>query len=346
MGDLYPTVKAAAVQACPVFLDREATTEKACRLIREAGAQGARVIVFPEGFIPAHPVWYHFHPGTGQTAIGLSVELFKNSVEIPGPEVEALGRAAREANAYVMMGLCEKRPNTHGTMYNTQLYLGPDGRVIGKHQKLMPTVGERYVHALGAADTFGTFPSEFGPLSGLLCSESSNPLALFALTAEGTRIHGAAWPNHWSKLQKSMKEFVAIATLSFAQAAKCFVVSACGTVDEAMIAGLQLTAEEEEILRQPEYAGGSMIAAPNGKLIAGPLGREEGILYADLDLGLCVRHKLEHDFSGHYNRPDIFQLKVCRRTPRLYRCDDGDEPAALASAAPEDADEACPPWAK
>jgi aliphatic nitrilase len=95
-------------------------------------------------------------------------------------------------------------------------------------------------------------------------------------------------------------------------------VSACGTVDEAMIQKLQLTPEEEEILRQPEYAGGSMIAAPNGKLIAGPLGREEGILYADLDLELCVRHKLEHDFSGHYNRPDIFQLKVSRHTPKLY----------------------------
>jgi nitrilase len=102
MGDVYPVVKGAAVQACPVFLEREATTEKAGRLIREAGKNGARVIVFPEGFIPAHPVWYHFHPGTGPIAIKMSVELFKNSVEIPGPEVTALCEAARDANAYVL----------------------------------------------------------------------------------------------------------------------------------------------------------------------------------------------------------------------------------------------------
>jgi nitrilase len=318
MGDVYPVVKGAAVQACPVFLEREATTEKAGRLIREAGKNGARVIVFPEGFIPAHPVWYHFHPGTGPIAIKMSVELFKNSVEIPGPEVTALCEAARDANAYVIMGVCEKRKNTDGTMYNTQIFIGPDGNYLGKHQKVMPTVGERYVHALGGADTFGVIQSEFGPISGLLCSENSNPLEIFALTAEGTRIHGAAWPNHWSKLQKSMKEYVAIATLNFAQVAKCFVISSCATVNEDMIKKMRLTPEEEEILHQPEYAGGSMIAAPSGKLIAGPMGNEEGILYADLDLELCARHKLEHHFSGHYNRPDIFQLSINKQTPRLY----------------------------
>ena len=318
MGDVYPVVKVAAVQACPVFLEREATTEKAGQRIREAGKNGARVIVFPEGFIPAHPVWYHFHPGTGPIAIKMSVELFKNSVEIPGPEVTALCEAARDAKAYVIMGVCEKRKNTDGTMYNTQIFIGPDGNYLGKHQKVMPTVGERYVHALGGADTFGVIQSEFGPISGLLCSENSNPLEIFALTAEGTRIHGAAWPNHWSKLQKSMKEYVAIATLNFAQVAKCFVISSCATVNEDMIKKMQLTQEEEEILRQPEYAGGSMIAAPSGKLIAGPLGNEEGILYADLDLELCARHKLEHHFSGHYNRPDIFQLSINKQTPKLY----------------------------
>ena len=318
MGDVYPVVKAAAVQACPVFLEREATTEKACRLIREAGKNGARVIVFPEGFIPAHPVWYHFHPGTGPIAIRMSVDLFKNSVEIPGPQVTALCEAARDANAYVIMGVCEKRKNTDGSMYNTQIFIGPDGTYLGKHQKVMPTVGERYVHALGGADTFGVIQSEFGPISGLLCSENSNPLEIFALTAEGTRIHGAAWPNHWSKLQKSMKEYVAIATLNFAQVAKCFVISSCATVNEDMIEKMQLTSEEEEILNQPEYAGGSMIAAPSGKLIAGPMGNEEGILYADLDLELCVRHKLEHHFSGHYNRPDMFQLSINKHTPVLY----------------------------
>src|SRR5437588_5932214 len=126
MGDVYPTVKVAAVQAASFFLDREGSTEKACRLIREAGRNGARIIGFPEGFIPAHPVWYHHHAATGAIANKLAVELFKNAVEIPGAETAALGDAARGANAYVVIGVCEKLPNTTGTMFNTQIYFGPD----------------------------------------------------------------------------------------------------------------------------------------------------------------------------------------------------------------------------
>src|SRR6476660_1557769 len=146
MGDVYPVVKVAAVQAASVFLDREGSTEKACRLIREAGRNGARVIGFPEGFIPAHPVWYHHHSATGALSSRLGVELFKNAVEIPGSQTEGLARAARDANAYVVIGVCEKMHNSLGTMFNTQSYLSPDGTLIGKHQKIMPTVGERLVH--------------------------------------------------------------------------------------------------------------------------------------------------------------------------------------------------------
>src|SRR4026207_2164176 len=122
MGDSYARVKVAAVQAASVFLDREGSTEKACRLIREAGKNGARVIGFPEGFIPAHPVWYHHHSATGAHSNRLATELFKNSVEIPGPETHALAAAARDANAYVVVGVCEKIPGTIGTMFNTQVY--------------------------------------------------------------------------------------------------------------------------------------------------------------------------------------------------------------------------------
>src|SRR3954469_13640233 len=197
MGDSFGTVKVAAVQAASVFLDREGSMQKACRLIREAGKNGARVIGFPEGFIPAHPVWYHHHAATGAIANKLAVELFKNSVEIPGPEVDALCEAARDANAYVVIGVCEKAFNTTGTMFNSQLYIAPDGRFIRKHQKIMPTVGERLVHAGGHGDTFGAFASEFGPMSGLICGENSNPLAVFALTAEGARPHVMSWPNHF-----------------------------------------------------------------------------------------------------------------------------------------------------
>src|SRR3954453_12926837 len=122
MGDAYPTVKAAAVQAASVFLDREASTDKACALIREAGANGAQVIAFPEGFVPAHPVWFHFHSATGLISTSLSVELFKNSIEIPGPATAALGAAARDARAYVVVGVCERLAGTFGTLLNTQVF--------------------------------------------------------------------------------------------------------------------------------------------------------------------------------------------------------------------------------
>ncbi len=335
MGDKYPVVKVAAVQAASVFLDREGSTEKACRLIREAGRNGARVIGFPEGFIPAHPVWYHHHAATGALATQLAVELFKNSVEIPGPEIEALCRAARAANAYVVMGVCEKLPRTLGTMFNTQVYIGPDGTLIGKHQKLVPTVGERLVHMGGFGDTFGAFQSEFGPMSALICGENSNPLAVFALTAEGTRIHVMSWPNHFPTSGDPMRNRVAVDSQAFAQMSKAFVISACGTVDEDMIRRLEAGPEAEKFLRNPDCCGGSVIVAPNSRILAGPMGAEEGILYAECNLEIGIRMKLRHDFAGHYNRPDVFRLEINRSLPRLYTVHGSAEVPALAQPAPE-----------
>ena len=318
MGDIYPVVKVAAVQAASVFLDREGSTAKAGELIREAGRNGARIIAFPEGFIPAHPVWFHFHSATGAVSTRLSVELFKNSVEIPGPEVDALCEAARDAGAYVVVGVCEKLPGTIGTMFNTQLFIGPDGRVIGKHQKIMPTVGERLVHMGGYGDTFGAFQTEFGPASGLICGENSNPLAILALAAEGTRVHVMSWPNHFPTIRDPMRNRVAIDSQAFAQMTKAFVISACGTVDEPMIKSLELRPEDEAFIKNPNLCGGSLIVAPDSRIIAGPMGAEEGILYAELNLEIGIKMKLRHDFAGHYNRPDIFQLRINRSAPRLY----------------------------
>lgn len=318
MGDSYRTVRVAAVQAASVFLDREGSTEKACRLIRDAGAHGARVIGFPEGFIPAHPVWFHHHVATGKIANKLSVELFKNAVEIPSTETDLLCAAARNANAYVVIGVCEKIPNTLGTLFNTQLYIGPDGTLIRKHQKIMPTVGERLVHTGGHGDTFGAFATEFGPVSGLICGENSNPLAIFALIAEGTRIHVMSWPNHFPTSGDPLRNRVAIDSQAFAQMSKAFVISACGTVDERMIEMLDAGPAGEKFLRSADCCGGSLIVDPMSRIIAGPMGAEQGILYADCNLELGIQMKLRHDFAGHYNRPDIFQLHVNRGAPQLY----------------------------
>ncbi len=315
MGDEYPVVRGAAVQASPVFMDREATTEKACALIREAGSNGARIIAFPEGFIPAHPIWFHFHSGTDAHATKLSVELFKNSVEIPGREVDALCEAAGEAEAYVVVGMCEKTPGTFGTMYNTQLFIGPDGSILGKHQKLVPTVGERLVHRPGGPETFGSFMTDFGPISGLMCGENSNPLAIFALTAENTRVHVMAWPNHFPKISVPMADVALTMAKSFAQMSKAFVLSAAGIVDDRMRSMLSDRPDDLDFLSREDVGGGSVIVAPDTRILAGPLGgNAEGIIYADMDFEIGVRMKLRHDLAGHYNRPDVFRLLV-NRTP-------------------------------
>ena len=331
MGDNYPTIKAAAVQAASVFLDREASTAKACDLIREAGRNGARLVAFPEGFIPAHPIWFHFHPASGKIATELSVELFKNAVEVPGPEIQQLQRAADEANAYVVVGVCEKLPNTFGTLYNSQVFLGPGGELLGKHQKLMPTVGERLVHTGGHGDTLNAFQTDFGPASALICGENSNPLAIFALTAQYPLIHVQSWPNHFPTFGDPLRTRVMIDSQAFAQMSKAWVVAACGTVDDVTIERLQLTPEQEGVIRNPDFCGGSVIVNPLSQVVAGPIGAGEEILYADCDLELGIRMKLRHDFAGHYNRADVFQLHLNRQAPGLLS-----GPAPAPAPAPDD----------
>jgi aliphatic nitrilase len=217
-------------------------------------------------------------------------------------------------------------------MFNTQVYLSPDGTLIGKHQKIMPTVGERLVHMGGFGDTFGAFQTEFGPVSALICGENSNPLAVFALTAEGTRIHVMSWPNHFPVSGDPLRNRVTIDSQAFAQMSKAFVISACGTVDEHMIALLEPSPAAEKFLRDSDCAGGSVIVAPNSRIIAGPMGAEEGILYAECDLELGIAMKLRHDFAGHYNRPDIFHLQINRAAPKLYAVHGGKQDPALAAA--------------
>lgn len=325
MGDVEPVVKGAVVQAAPVFLDREATVDKAIALIEEAGANGAQIVAFPEGFIPAHPIWFHFHSGTERHATNLSVELFKNSVEIPGPEIRALSEAAARAGTYVVMGLCEKLPGTFGTMYNTQVFLSPTDGYLGKHQKLVPTVGERLVHRAGGPETFGVFPSPFGPVSGLMCGENSNPLAIFALTAESTRIHVMAWPNHFPKPALPMPEISLTAARAFAQMSKAWVLSASAVVDDRIREMVPLNDTDLEYLARDDIGGGSCIVAPDTRVVAGPaIGNEELILYADMDLEVGVKMKLRHDLSGHYNRPDVFRLLVNKRSaPLIQSIEDG-----------------------
>jgi aliphatic nitrilase len=319
MGDRFPRVKVAAVQAAPVFLEREASVDKACRLIEEAGKAGARIVGFPEGFVPGHPLWYHFHPATGTRSREYAARLFQNAVVVPGPETEALGDIARRAGVWAVVGVCEKEAGTTGTLYNSLLFVSPRGRVEHVHRKLTPTVGERLVHAPGLPVGLRVLDTEEGRLSGLICGENSNPLAVFVLLSQHTMVHVASWPNLPGPRMMSRSERALLAGRAFAFTAKSFVINACGALDDRMREMLAYTDDDRAFLARPELSGGSSVVGPSGDVLAGPMGPEEGILYAEAELERCVYERTVHDFAGHYNRPDVFELRVRTRPPRMVR---------------------------
>lgn len=326
MAEFFGSIVGAAVQASSVFLDLERSTAKACNLIREAGSKGADFIVFPEGFLPGHPTWFHFQPVSSPLSNELNLRLFKNAVRVPGPEVDAIGQAARDAGSYVVMGVCERASGAPGSLFNSQLFFGPDGQYLGKHQKLQPTAGERIVHWGGWGDTLGPFDTEYGPVSALVCGENSNPLEIFALTAAGTRLHGMSWPPHFRSAANGtslMPQTSLLAAQNFALMSKAFVISACGIVHPGYAQDLGIIAESAQKIASGAGQGGSAIIGPDTRVLAGPLdGRTEGIIYADLDFDQWARQKIAQDFAGHYNRNDVFQLRVNRKPPAGYISED------------------------
>lgn len=318
MGDRLPTLRAAVVQAAPVFLDRERSLAKALEWVARVAEAGARFVVFPEGFIPAHPVWYHFHAATSRESLRMARELVENAVPVPGPTVDALAAAAARHRVYLVIGVCERDARSLGLLYNTQLFFGPDGTLLGRHRKIMPTVGERLVHAPGFGDTLRTVPTEFGPVGGLICGEASNPLALFALAAQGARLIAVSWPNHFSKNEHSMRDVILMASRAMGYRTNAFVLSAAGTIGPDMRERLPASPEDAEFLGRPGVAGGSVIVDPHGNVVAGPAGDEETLLVADLDLGEVISAKLVHDYAGHYNRPEVFRLLLFTDRPTLF----------------------------
>ncbi len=319
-----PRLRLAAVQAAPVFLDRARSIDKACQLIREAGRHGAAFVGFPENFIPGYPLWYFYHPAVSKRSYDFAVALFNNSMEVPGPEVDALCAAAAAANVFVVIGITEKRAATSGTLFNTQLFIDRRGQMVGKHQKLVPTVTERLVHTGGAGDSQGVVMSEYGPVSGLVCGENSNPMAVALLAAQYTRIHVACWPNHFVPAGKlsdgylPMPEASLLVARNLAYMCKCYVLSPCGVVSAEMGERIATSDADRAFMADPQQTGGTSIIDPMANVVAGPLpGDREGIVYADADLEHTVRMRLVHDFGGHYNRADVFRLLVNPANPGL-----------------------------
>ncbi len=302
-------VKVAVVQAASVLFDREASTEKTCRLIREASAQGARLILFPEAFIPVYPRGLSFGMVVGsRTPEGRKVwgRYWENSVEVPGPVCDAIGEAARKADAYVAVGVMERDGDFGGgTLYCTLLYFGPDGRLLGKHRKLKPTAAERLVWGEGDGSTLTAIDTEFGTVGGLICWENYMPLARVAMYGKGVSIYLAPTADSRDSWQATLRHI--------ALEGRCFVLGCNQYVEKGMYP--RDLPGAEELTRQPEVMcrGGSVILSPLGEVLAGPLWDREGILYAELDPGDVARAKLDFDAVGHYARPDVFQLTVDER---------------------------------
>jgi nitrilase len=300
------------VQASPVLFNWQATVEKACRLISETASQKARLILFPEAFIPAYPRGLSFGIVVGsRKPEGRRTwqRYWENSVEVPGPATEALGEAARQANAYLAIGVIERDSEfSGGTLYCTLLYFGPNGKLLGKHRKLKPTAAERLIWGEGDGSTLPVFDTEMGKIGGLICWENYMPLARMAMYGKGVQIYLAPTADQRDTWQPTLRHI--------ACEGRCFVLGCNQFVTKDLypsdLAGV------EELAGQPDVIcrGGSAIISPLGEVLAGPLFDKEGILYADLDPGEVARARLDFDVVGHYARPDVFQLIVDER-PKL-----------------------------
>ncbi len=297
--------KIAAVQATPVYLDRDATIDKACGLIAEAGRNGACLIVFPESFVPAYPDWvWAVPPGQVGLLNELYARLLDNAVEIPSAATQRLCQAAKRAKAHVVMGMTERNTEASGgSLYNTLLYIDAQGSILGKHRKLVPTGGERLVWAQGDGSTLEVYDTPFGKLGGLICWENYMPLARYAMYAWGTQIYVAATWDQGEPWLSTLRHI--------AKEGRAFVIGSCMALRKADVA------EKAESV-QPFYkglgewinGGDSAIVNPDGEVIAGPLHNEEGVLYAEVDPAQMSGPKWMLDVAGHYARPDVFELIV------------------------------------
>lgn len=286
MGERLPVFKAAAVQASAVFLDREASVAKACALIGEAGRNGAKLIVLPEVFVPGGPYWAWHMPM--REGLKFSAELYRNSVDVPGPDTVRLGEAARAAGAYVVVGVNERSGKT---LYNTLLYFDPEGRLLGIHRKFKPTGSEKLVWGEGDGSTHRVYDTAVGRLGGLICGEHAMALPGYTLAAMGEQVHVAAFLG-FATADISLTEILA---RYHAIAYNAFVVCAQSVVDRGIIERLGT-----ERLK-PGNAWSAIIESGTGRPIAGPLAPDaEGIVYGEIDLNAAAPHYFVHETTGHY----------------------------------------------
>ena len=301
-------IKVAAAQASPVFLNKTKTVDKACDIIKQAGANNAKLVVFPEAFISAYPDWIWLLPNNKSNELNkLYIELVNNAVTIPDDSTKRLCEAAKQAGVNVVIGLNELNSEaSNNSLYNTILFIDDKGIILGKHRKLVPTGGERLIWSQGDGSTINVFNTSIGKLSGLICWENFMPLARHALYSMGTQIYAAPT---WDKTTNWITSMQHIA-----REGGMFLISC------SMVLKKEDIPDEYEFKnlypndREWVNTGNSCIINPKGEIIAGPIEASEEIIYADIDLTQISAVKRIFDAAGHYARPDVFKFTLNNRT--------------------------------
>ena len=334
VDDSYPAFRVAAVQAAPVFMDREATVAKACDLIHKAGDNGARLVAFPEVFIPGYPYWARYLPPL--ESLRYTKELIKQAVLVPSETTRRLASAARNAGVYLVIGINEKVPHALGTLFNTNLTFGPDGQLLNRHRKMVPTLAEKLVWAYGDGSGLRVLETELGRMGTLICGENANPLARFALIAKGEQVHVANYPALPSGDTGgyNIGKDIEIRSSAHSFEGKLFTIACSAVIDDTVIRYFAGRPELQSLL-----SGGGVshtaIYGPWGLPVAGPLEPHlESILYADINLEDMILPKLRHDVAGSYNRFDIMSVRLNRAAQQAVQEGPGDalpqEPLAIS----------------
>lgn len=335
----YPKFKVAVTQVAPIFLDTEKTIDKVCSLILEAGKNGARLIAFPETFVPAFPIWcalrapIHNHAWFNKLAA--------SAIQIPGPQIDRVAAAARKAGIFVSLGINEGTDASVGCIWNSNVLIGDDGQILNHHRKLVPTFWEKLAWANGDGAGLRVVDTSIGKLGMLICGENFNPLARYSLMAQGEQVHVSTyppvWPAHDPKDNGAYDVASAIRIRAGAHAleAKVFNVVASSFMDEAMKDALSDGEPEARRVLEHSPRGVSMVVSPTGAVVDQLTPDSEGILYSEIDIALCVEPKQLHDLVGYYNRFDIFQLTVNRSANRPAVFRDADSARAERLAEPE-----------
>jgi nitrilase len=316
----YPAFKIAAMHVAPVFLDSEATTNKACSLIEEAFRGGAQLVAFPETYIPAYPVW------SGLRSPVYNHDMFRrlaaNAIMVPGPEVARLCETARRCGVFVSIGINEGTPASVGCIWNSNLLIGDDGSIINHHRKLVPTHYEKLTWANGDGAGLRVVDTRLGRIGMLICGENTNPLARFTQMAQGEQVHVSTWPPIYPYKDPKegenypLNESIYIRVRSYSFEAKNFNIAVASFMDKPMRDELVKLHADADRLLEASTRGVSMVTGPNGEILGQPMSHEEGILYVDIDLADCVEPKQVHDIIGYYNRFDVFKLTVNRSANR------------------------------